>query len=485
MSNTVSLNSLGYGGPWDLIIVGHGAAGISAALSYLESLPESTVARVAVLDRATEEKRGGSTAWTTAGLRIDDDQQLDPGWQKLVRETSGHLVNEPYIEAFYENAIDTLNWIRRRGVKTLNVPAPVPTAFGKRVWFIEGGGRAIIDILTPLVTEAGATIFYETAAKDLITDASGAITGLVVHDSDGNPHTMATSAVLLACGGFEANPEMLSRYIPNAHRLKTVSPGTMANKGDGIRMAVAVGADTSGQFDRAHLEPVDPRSDNWEALISSYLVGILVNDKGERFCDETQWPHDIGFDVVANEIHLQPGGRAYAITDAGGRESAPMLAALNLTEHAPVRADSIEELAEKLGISSAALANTVARFNSATSVGAIDPSCYDGKATVGLQPPKTHWAQPLQTPPFEAYPVVPHICFTFGGVRVDGETRVLDPEGQAIPGLFAAGEITGAFYDVYPSGTSVWRSLTFGKIAGTVLAQATAAAKAVEEVAVS
>jgi len=214
-----------------------------------------------VLDRASEDKRGGSTAWTTAGLRIDDDSQLDPGWAKLVRETSGHLVNEEYIDAFYENAIDTLNWIRRHGVKTISIPSPVPNGFGKRAWFIEGGGRAVIDTLTPKVTNCGGTIFYETTARDLVTDASGTVTGLVVHDSEGNLHTMITAAVLLACGGFEANPEMLSRYIPNAHRLKPVSPGTMVNKGDGIRMAVAVGADTAGQFDRAHLEPVDPRSD--------------------------------------------------------------------------------------------------------------------------------------------------------------------------------------------------------------------------------
>jgi len=483
MSSSLSLNSGRYEGPWDVVIVGHGAAGISAALSYLESAGAGS--RIAVLDRASGDRRGGSTAWTTAGLRIDDDSQLDAGWGRMVRDTSGHLVNEEYIEAFYENAIETLNWIRRHGVKTVNVPAPVPTAFGKRVWFVEGGGRAIIDTLTPLVTEAGAAIFYETTAKDLVTDASGAVTGLIVHDADGHPHTMATSSVLLACGGFEANPEMLARYIPNAHRLKTVSPGTMVNKGDGIRMAVAVGADTAGQFDRAHLEPVDPRSDNWEALVSAYLVGILVNAQGERFLDETLWPHDIGFDIVANEIHRQSGGRAYSITDATGRNSAPTVAALNLTEHPPIRADSIEELADQLGIPRAALTNTVERFNNATTEGEIDPSRYDNRATVGLQPPKTHWAQPLRTPPFEAYPVVVHICFTFGGLRVDGQTRVLDADGQPIPGLHAAGEITGVFYDVYPSGTSVWRSLTFGKIAGSALAQATAAAKAVEEVSVS
>jgi tricarballylate dehydrogenase len=484
MSSNSSLNSR-YEGPWDVVVVGHGAAGISAAMSYLESVPPGASVRVAVLDRASEDKRGGSTAWTTAGLRIDDDSQLDPGWAKLVRETSGHLVNEEYIDAFYENAIDTLNWIRRHGVKTVGIPSPVPNGFGKRAWFIEGGGRAVIDTLTPKVTDCGATIFYETTARDLVTDASGTVTGLVVHDSEGNLHTMITAAVLLACGGFEANPEMLSRYIPNAHRLKPVSPGTMVNKGDGIRMAVAVGADTAGQFDRAHLEPVDPRSDNWEALISAYLAGILVNELGERFLDETLWPHDIGFDVVANEIHLQPGGRAYAITDAAGRESASSICAFNLTEHPPIRAGSIEELAGELGISRAALADTVARFNDATTEGAIDTTRYDNKATVGLQPPKTHWAQPLLYPPFEAYPVVPRICFTFGGLRVDGQTRVLNTDGQPIPGLFAAGEITGIFYDIYPSGTSVLRSLTFGRIAGEVLAQTISAAAIVEELSVS
>jgi tricarballylate dehydrogenase len=171
------------------------------------------------------------------------------------------------------------------------------------------------------------------------------------------------------------------------------------------------------------------------------------------------------------------GSRSCAL--ATGRNSAPTVAALNLTEHPAIQADSIEELADQLGIPKAALTNTVERFNDACSEGAIDPSRYDNRATVGLQPPKSHWAQPLLTPPFEAYSVVAHICFTFGGLRVDGQTRVLDTDGQPIPGLHAAGEITGVFYELYPSGTSVLRSLTFGKIAGSVLAQTGAAAKTV------
>jgi tricarballylate dehydrogenase len=457
-------------GPWDVVVVGHGAAGLTAAMSYLENVPAGTTPRIAVLDRTTVKDRGGSTAWTTSGFRLDENGQLDPEWASIVRESAGRLANDAYITAFYENATDTLNWLRRRGVRIGSFPTPYPLRFGKKVWCPSGGGRHIIDTLTPHIEAAGAQIFYSTVAMKLVTSETGSITGVVVRDVEGNHRTMTTSAVVLACGGFEGNPEMLSRYLPNAHELITVSPGTLSNKGDGIRMAVEVGADTAGQFDGFHLEPVDPRSMDQEALVSSWLFGILVNRRGQRFLDEAEYSFDIEFDVVANKIFRDQGGVAYAICDSGIRSKVRNFDMLDDCQNAPIRADTIRDLAELLGIPGNALQQTIDDYNAATTDAKFDSQIFDGKCTKDLEPAKSHWAEPLATPPFEAVPIRSNICFTFGGLRVDGETHVLNTEGNPIPGLYAAGEITGIFYGVYPSGTSVLRSLTFGKIAGGVVA---------------
>lgn len=472
-------------GPWDLIVVGHGAAGLSTALSYLETRSSDSPPRVAVLDRNDVAARGGSTAWTTSGMRLGDDSQLDPEWETIVRETSRHHVNEPYITAFYENAVETVNWLKRRGIRFVKVPNPMPVTFASKATFPEGGGRAIVDTLTPQIVDMGAAIFYETTALRLVTDDQGAIRGLVVRDADDVVHTMSAPVVVLACGGFEANPEMLSRYIPNAHRLDVVSPGTRANTGDGLRMAMEIGAATAGQFDRAHLEPVDPRSSNLEGLVLSWIYGILVDSDGKRFMDEAEHSPDIQFDIVANRVFSDAQGRAFAIIDAGVRAAAPVVGFLNCQENAPISAPSLDELADKLGITRVALRETVEQYNAAAGgTEGFDASRFDEKATVGLEPRKSNWALPLSTPPFEAVPVGANICFTFGGILVDGRSRVLNTAGRPIRGLYAAGEVTGLFHEVYPAGTSVLRSLTFGRIAGADVAEGEATSESAQPEAV-
>jgi tricarballylate dehydrogenase len=238
-------------------------------------------------------------------------------------------------------------------------------------------------------------------------------------------------------------------------------------------MAVDVGAAMAGQFDGAHLEPVDPRSSNREGIVGSWLYGIAVNSNGERFMDEAERPFDLQFDVVANRLFREQNGIGYAIIDARIRELAPAIAYMNDAENAPVRADTIEELAERLGLPPDTLSRTVREYNEACEVGGFDPTTFDGKRAKGLSPPKSNWAEPLSTPPYEGVPMTANICFTYGGLHTDGSSRVLDTDGRPIPRLYAAGEIVGVFYEVYPSGTSVLRSLTFGRIAGLTAAAET------------
>lgn len=466
-------------GPWDLIIVGHGFAGLSTARAALEDAAAAgRTLRVAVLERATEADRGGSTMWTHAYLRLTGDGELDPTWVENVRANAGSRANEDYIRAFVENVPTTLRWLHEAGVETPSQPVPSsPTGYS---WNVGGGGRAVIEAFVPRIVDAGGRFFYETTARHLAVGEDGSIRGLVVTASDGSTVTMESRAVVLACGGFEGDPEMLTRYLPNAYQLTTVSPGTDNNRGDGIRMAVEIGADTAGQFDGAHIEPCDPRVSDVEPLVATWFYGILVDGSGRRFMDEASQGYDLQFDRVANTIFRKQLGTAYAIIDEGIQRTVPWAVAMNSGAADPVVADTIEELAVKLGIDAETLAHTVDEFNAATAGNAIDPFTFlDGVGTRGITPPKSNFAAPLAEGPFSAWPIGPRICFTYGGLRVDGSGRVLNVAGKAIPGLYAAGEIAGIFYNEYPAGTSGLRSMTFGRLTGKTVVREAAAALAV------
>jgi len=463
--------------PWDLVVVGHGAAGLSAAAAFLESF-DGPRPRVAVLDRASIGKRGGSTAWTTATFRLDSDGQLAADWAEIVRSTSGELANEGYIENFYEHAVDTLNWIRKNDVKVAimrNTARPL-VPYGRHTYALQGGGRAFVDTFSALVERLGAQCFYDVDLVRLRRSGQGPVNGVVVRDHDGVERTMPAKRVILACGGFEGDRAELGRRLPGGEAIDTVSTGTRVNTGAGIKAAVEIGAAKAGQYDGTHLEPVDPRATEvTEPLVLTWLHGILVNAHGKRFIDEAGTQLDILFDWVAKGV-LAQGGLAYAINDAVGRAADPGFANLAPSSQSPVKADTIRELAEKLGVDADGLEKTVAEYNVASVDTPYDATILDNKHTVGIEPPKSHYAQPLLEPPFEAWPIGVQICFTFEGLKVDDTTQVLDTEDRPIQGLHAAGEIVGIFHgDTYPAGTSVLRALTFGRLAGLEVAASVAA----------
>jgi tricarballylate dehydrogenase len=246
-----------------------------------------------------------------------------------------------------------------------------------------------------------------------------------------------------------------------------ISPGTRFNSGDGIRMAQALGADLSGDWNGMHAEPVDARSRNSAPVVLVYPYGIVVDQSGHRFFDEggglvhETWEH------FARAIHFNaPGSIAYAILDARLFEIADYQRAIR-SEVPPVRADTLAELAELIGINAGNLVSTVAAYNAACSgdAASFDPTRCDGLAAKEtLQPPKSNWARAINTPPFLAYPLVGAIAYTFGGLATDARARVMR-KGAAIPGLYAAGEITGHFYSTAPNAVSMLRALVFGRIA--------------------
>ncbi|MGV4987007.1 FAD-dependent oxidoreductase [Streptomyces sp. NRAIS4] len=455
--------------PVDLLVVGCGAAGLATAVSFAENAPGR---RVLVLERSSRYNRGGNTTWTGSFFRLAADGTPADDFESRMHELSEGQSDPEYISALCENAEPTVRWLAgRHGVEFETRPTYFVTARGPRL-MPAGGGAGLVDKLAKSLERLGGSIAYGARAVSLSTDALGAVDGVHVQESGRTRHISAR-CVVLACGGFQGNPELLERHVgPTGGALRPIAPGGKNNKGEGIEMAVAVGAARSGQYDRFHGEPVDPRSHQAEALVMAYPYGILVNADGRRFLDEGSDTPDNTFEEVAYRIWREARQSAYLICDAKllrieGHERSL------LTDKDPITAPTIDELAGKLDLPPDELGWTVDRFNDACRPTApYDPTRLDGKHTVGLVPQKSNWAVPLDSAPFMAWPVHCAITFTFGGVRTDARSRVLTEKGEPIAGLYAIGETAGLYYSRYPGATSVLRALTFGRMAGAEIARA-------------
>ena len=461
----------------DIVVVGCGAAGLSAAVSYAESAGSSREARIAVLEKAPEAERGGSSRWTEAGMRVDQEFVLDPLWIDEMYEVSKGLVDRDLLTAFERAVPETGRFLRDHDVEFIDCTGAIGTS---GAWMMPGGGgRAIVDALARHLGEhSGATIHYETEAVSLAVADDGRVNGVRVRSSDGAMRTLYADAVVLACGGFQGSYEMLTRYLGrDAVNLRRIVPGTRFNTGDGIRMALELGAATAGQFDRAHTECVDTRTDRPDAIVMWHNYAIVVNSEGRRFLDEGEKNVFNSFEPVAFDIWEKAGNTAFYITDetaAGDSRLSPLFS----TAIPAAQADTIAELATMLGLDPATLELTVAEFNAACADAPWDPATYDGKATIGLDPPKSNWASPIVRPPYYGAPVTAAIVFSYGGLQTDADARVLSTGGFTIPGLYAVGELTGITYHAYPPLTQVLRACTFGRIAG---AHAAAHARALVE----
>ena len=458
---------------YDLIVVGCGAAGLSAALAFVtEGESKGFPRSVAILESAPADERGGATRWTMATFRVGDDDRLDPFWVGIVQDVSKGLSDIEFCRVFEREVPTTLGILRALGVELTAFERHLATGMGEKLMAPNGGGRAIIDaIAARLEQNSNVTFFYDTEAVKLAIDASGRVCGLAARTADGLLQNFASQSVVLACGGFEGNKAMLTQYIGrNACDLPLIAPGVAYNKGAGIRMATDIGADTAGQFDMMHAELVDRRTTRADAVIYGHTYGIVVNDNANRFFDEGQSALDASFELIAYEVWKNQRQSAYFIADQTIAKIPTVLASFD-TDLPPVEANSVEDLADQLGLDPEKLARTISDYNAAVGPGEFDPSKLDGKATTELAPPKSNWAYPLINPPYFAYPLTAAITFTYGGLKTDTDGRVIATNGRPLPGLYAAGEIAGLFYHEYPAATSVLKALTFGRRAGAHAAQ--------------
>lgn len=470
---------------YQAVVVGAGIAGLSAAVTLAEA-----GCSVVLIDRATAEESGGNTRYTEAFLRMKSVAEVSDDFEEQFHASMGYNVDpavagelllsdarrsavsktlnivDPAVLAVWASAAGpTLTWLETQDIKFAEASPPFITVSTTRLAPI-GGGAALVSALHRRAVALGVDVLTETQVFDIRLDPeSDRVKGVRCRRAGGAFDVYAPN-VILACGGFEGNAEMLSRYVDRANYVRPIARGGYYNRGEGIEMALRVGAATCGDFNLFHAEPIDPRSGIAEPALFIFPYGILVNSEGLRFTDEAPGRVDATYEAVTRRVLEQPGGQAWVILD-GGLENVPNYELGIRTDQPPVLADSLAKLAELIQVPCEVFLRTVSDFNRACPEPAgFSPLTLDGLRTVGLAIEKSHWSRTISVPPYRAYPIACANVFTFGGVKVSANGGVVDTAGNVIPGLYAAGELVGTYFGRYVGSTSVLKGAILGRLAG-------------------
>src|SRR5262252_2332245 len=480
-----------------VLVIGKGNAALCAALAAREQ-----GASVTMLEAASEEESGGNSAFAGGVMRfafdgVEDLKRVtDLSPEEIASSDFGTNTRDEYFDDLFRltsyrtdpelsellvtRSLDAMAWLRSKGVRFVpNFGRQSALVNGKRRFFgrlpieVSGGGAGLVRTLDQALAKAGIAVSYDTRAVELIYDGER-VTG-VRAKCNGKRAEFSARAVVLACGGFEANPEWRARYLGPGWELAKVR-GTRFNMGDGLRMALAIGAAPYGNWSGCHATGWDLNAPEFgdksvgdQFQKHSYIFGLLINAHGKRFVDEGADFHSFTYAKYGGEVLRQPGQFAWQVFDA--KVSKLLRSEYRIKFMTKVSANTLEELAPKLeGVNPDEFLKTVRGFNAAVRKDVkFDHTVKDGKCTEGIEPKKSNWAQALDTPPFDAYATTCGITFTFGGLRIDKESgQVLDVNLLPIPGLYTCGEMVGGlFYFNYPSGTGLVSGAVFGRMAGT------------------
>ena len=487
---------------YDLVVVGGGNAALCAALSARE-----TSSRILVLERAPVDEAGGNSRFTAGAMRVaysgvEDLKRLMPDLteEELARTDFGTYTEAQFFddlgrvtqyrcdpdltEVLVKKSFDTLLWMRSKGVRFVPI-------YGRQAFKVDGkfkfwggltveswgGGPGLVDALTKAANRGGIDIWYSARATALIHDDDG-VHGVHVK-REGKTVDVLAKSVVLAGGGFQANPEWRARYLGPNWELAKVR-GTRFNTGDVIKMALDIGAAPTGNWSGCHAVGWERNAPEFGDLAvgdafqkHSYPFGIMLNAEGRRFVDEGADFRNYTYAKYGRVILAQPGQFAWQIFD---RKVVHLLRdEYRIKQVTKVSAQTLEELVGKLDdVDAAAALGEIQRYNAAVRKAIpFNPNVKDGRGTSGLAVPKSNWANTIDEPPFEAYAVTCGITFTFGGLRINTESQVISTDGEPISGLYAAGELVGGiFYFNYPGGSGLTNGAVFGRIAGTSAARA-------------
>jgi tricarballylate dehydrogenase len=485
----------------DVVVVGGGNAAFAAAVAASQQ-----GASVLMLERAPLEEAGGNTRFTAGAMRfaysgVDDLRRLMPDLtdDECARTDFGSYTEDEFFDDMYRvteyrtdpdlseilirNSRLTMQWMHEAGLRFQPI-------WGRQAFLVDGkftfwggltvealgGGPGLVDGWTAIARKRGIDIRYGARAVSLIYDDE--VRGVRVR-RQGQTVDIPARCVVLAAGGFQSNVEWRTRYLGPDWDLAKVR-GTRFNTGDGLRMALEIGAMPYGQWSGCHAVGWDRNAPEFGDLAvgdgfqkHSYPFGVMINAVGERFVDEGADFRNYTYAKYGREVLKQPGQFAWQIFDA---QVAHLLRdEYRIKQVTKVRADTLEELVRHLeGVDAERALATLRTYNAAVRTDTpFNPNVKDSRCTEGLRPPKSNWANPLYEGPFEAYAVTCGITFTFGGVRISLKGEVLDGEMQPIRGLYAAGEMVGGiFYHNYPGGTGLMSGAVFGKLAGSSAGEA-------------
>lgn len=480
---------------YDVIVVGAGNAGLCAALSAQEN-----GAGVLVLEKAPVYLKGGNSFFTNGAFRfayngLEDIRDLMPDmsdeearsvdvgrytqenyYSDFMRVTEG-LADPGLVQIVVSQSYPTMKWLLEKGVRwslrygrQAYKVGNIFKFWGGQIVESVGGGRGLVDPLYALAERQGVEVAYETSATRLLLNRRGRVAGVTVKDAKGYRDVYGKT-IVLACGGFGANAEWRAKYLGPGWDLAKVE-GTPFNTGDGLRIALDIGAQPHGHWSGCH-------SINWDinapafgdrnvgALFHkpSYPLGIVVNLYGKRFHDEGADFKTYTYAKQGIEILRQPGRVAFQVFDDKAKHL--LAEQYHIPQANLTTANSVEDLADRLGVDKQGLVKTIAEFNEAVQEGEFNPTILDGKHTKGIAPPKSNWAQRIDAPPYLGCAVTTGITFTYGGIKINNQAQVLNALDVPIPGLYAAGELVGGlFYFNYANGSGLMAGSVFGRIAG-------------------
>lgn len=488
-------------GRWDVLIIGAGNAAFCAALAAQEK-----GAKVLMLEAAPPEEAGGNSRFTAGAMRtvyrgtddlrrlmpdLTDDEVLntdfgtyteDQFFDDLARVTQ-YRTNPDLAEMLVRGSYPTLLWMRSKGVRFAPIYGRQAFKVNGRFKFwggltveVSGGGPGLIDVMTKIAAQNDIRIMYEARAVELIADDDG-VHGAVVRVR-GKTERISAGAVVLASGGFQSNAEWRTRYLGSNWELAKVR-GTRFNMGDGIRMALEIGASPCGHWSGCHAVAWERNAPEFGDLAvgdafqkHSYPWGIMINADGERFVDEGADFRNYTYAKYGRIILNQPGQFAWQVFD---KKVLHLLRdEYRIKQVTKVTADTLEDLVRKLdGVDPEKALDNIRRYNEAVRTEIpFDPTVKDGRCTSGLAIPKSNWANTIEEPPFEAYAVTCGVTFSFGGLRIDDQCGVADVSGSPIRNLYAAGELVGGiFYFNYPGGSGLTSGSVFGRTAGYAAAE--------------
>lgn len=449
---------------YDVLIAGGGNAALCAAITARRA-----GAGVLVVEAAPKAWRGGNTRHTR-NLRCAHDEgngiltgayPFAEFMDDLMLVTGGET-DAALAEITLEESGTLWDWMEEQGIR-FQPPLGGTLSLGRTNAFFLGGGKALLNALYRTAERLGVDVRYDAEVVDLAID-DGIFAGAHVV-SQGQGEFIEARAFVAASGGYEANIEWLKESWGEAAENFLIR-GTPYNRGKVLRLLLDKGVQAAGDPKQCHAVAIDGRAPKFDGGIVTRLdcvpFGIVVNRHAERFYDEGEdfWPKR--YAIWGRLVAAQPGQVGHVIIDAKSIDL------FMPSVFPPERADTVAELAEKMELDPAALETTVAAFNAACRPGRFDHTIHDDCRTDGIAPPKTHWARPIDTPPYYGYPLRPGITFTYLGVKVNREARMVMADGAVSPNMFAAGEIMAGniLGKGYLAGIGMTIGAVFGRIAG-------------------